>query len=493
MKASKIFLGVVGLTTLLRLLVIGWSGPAFEEAYYWNYAQHPQLSYFDHPPMVAWLIGVSTRLGTDHAFFIRLPAVLLFVGSSWVAYRLALATLGQKEADGTVILMACVPAFTLYSLAMTPDPPLLFLWGLGLYLGWQMVEQRRPWLWLGIGLCTGLAMLSKYTGALLPFGIFAYLAQRRDWKLLFCPQMALGAGLSWLVFSPVVIWNANNGWASFLFQGVERYGQATSVAERLGSWAFQAILWSPFGLVALVAALVWAWRRRENPGLLYLWWSCMPLLGLLSLVSLKRLVQINWPLPAYLPAAILVAAYWREGLEEGRHRGWVTATLLTTGFLSLIPYFGTLIPWAALNSIDTVHGWSEAAVRVDQERERHRASFVGGYGYEVASELAFHRRDPRHTLSRNLFCEIAKSYTFWQDVNDYRGQTGIIVAIPREPFDERLMTMYFDGYEKLEPLVVYRGGQPLREYALYVGHGYKGVTPGSQLRPAGKGYVSSPE
>ena len=31
-----------------------------DEAYYWNYAQHMDLSFYDHPPMVAWLIWLGT-------------------------------------------------------------------------------------------------------------------------------------------------------------------------------------------------------------------------------------------------------------------------------------------------------------------------------------------------------------------------------------------------------------------------------------------------
>ena len=37
--------------------------PVFsQEAYYWTYAQHPDLAYFDHPPMMAWLIWLGTAV-----------------------------------------------------------------------------------------------------------------------------------------------------------------------------------------------------------------------------------------------------------------------------------------------------------------------------------------------------------------------------------------------------------------------------------------------
>ncbi len=51
--------------------------PVFsQEAYYWSYAQHPALSYFDHPPMVAWLIWLGTQVLGDGALGIRVCTLL---------------------------------------------------------------------------------------------------------------------------------------------------------------------------------------------------------------------------------------------------------------------------------------------------------------------------------------------------------------------------------------------------------------------------------
>jgi dolichol-phosphate mannosyltransferase len=43
----------------LRLVYLGSAELMPEEAYYWNYSRHLDLSYLDHPPMVAWLIRRS--------------------------------------------------------------------------------------------------------------------------------------------------------------------------------------------------------------------------------------------------------------------------------------------------------------------------------------------------------------------------------------------------------------------------------------------------
>lgn len=59
--ASQSFaIGVIVYSVVLRLLYAGSVELMPEETYYWNYSQHLDLGYLDHPPMVAWLI----RLGT---------------------------------------------------------------------------------------------------------------------------------------------------------------------------------------------------------------------------------------------------------------------------------------------------------------------------------------------------------------------------------------------------------------------------------------------
>ena len=59
--------------------------PVFsQEAYYWTYAQHPDLAYFDHPPIVAWLIWIGTHVFGDGSIGIRLGSWLCGLGTTWL-------------------------------------------------------------------------------------------------------------------------------------------------------------------------------------------------------------------------------------------------------------------------------------------------------------------------------------------------------------------------------------------------------------------------
>jgi hypothetical protein len=64
----------------LRFLAAFLIDLAPQETYYWNYAEHPALSYFDHPPMIAWVIGGSIFPGQERA---RRPARRACINSSF--------------------------------------------------------------------------------------------------------------------------------------------------------------------------------------------------------------------------------------------------------------------------------------------------------------------------------------------------------------------------------------------------------------------------
>ncbi|CAN0406515.1 unnamed protein product, partial [Phaeothamnion confervicola] len=255
---------LLGFFTLTRLVLIALSDLKFEEAYYWDYSQHPSLSYFDHPPCVAWMIGFSTWLLGNTAFAVRLPGVLAFLGSGILLRRLSDQQFGARAGFWTVLLLNSLPALDVHALVILPDNPLLFFWSLGLYAGWQLIASGDTRWWWVVGVATGLGMDAKYPALLIPAGIFLHCFLSGKRKIALNLPMLGSALLALGLFSPVIAWNVRNGMASFKFQGAERMHEAISVSERLGSWLFQLGLLTPPAFVALGAALVWAWRHRED-------------------------------------------------------------------------------------------------------------------------------------------------------------------------------------------------------------------------------------
>ena len=71
-----------------------------EEAYYWNYAQHLDIGYLDHPPMVGWLIAAGTAVFGDTEFGVRIGALCCGAVAGFFTYRLTREMFGAAERPG---------------------------------------------------------------------------------------------------------------------------------------------------------------------------------------------------------------------------------------------------------------------------------------------------------------------------------------------------------------------------------------------------------
>src|SRR5712691_11518113 len=83
-------LAAVAAITGARLvwLAVQSAGLYPDEAQYWFWAQHPAFGYYSKPPLVAWLIWLTTAAFGDSQFAIRLAAPLLHAGAAGIIYAI---------------------------------------------------------------------------------------------------------------------------------------------------------------------------------------------------------------------------------------------------------------------------------------------------------------------------------------------------------------------------------------------------------------------
>jgi dolichol-phosphate mannosyltransferase len=195
------------------------------KAYYWNYTQHMGLSFLDHPPMVAWLIWLGTSVLGNNEFGVRIGAFVCGLVAMGYLYALARNLYDKSTAMRTLLLLAVLPVGFASSTLMTPDAPLIAAWAATLYYMERALVAGRSSAWLGTGIAFGLGMLSKYTLSLLGIAALLFVIldpTARRWMRR--PHPYLAAALALLLFSPVIIWNSEHEWASFLFQSARRIG-----------------------------------------------------------------------------------------------------------------------------------------------------------------------------------------------------------------------------------------------------------------------------
>ncbi len=298
----------------LRLAYLGLPELMEQEAYYWNYAQHPALSYLDHPPMVAVLIWLGTKLWGVNEFGVRFAAFLCWLVTAFFSYRLSVKVFDRQAAAGAVLLLAALPLYYGVGFLMTPDAPLHAAWSALLYFSYRSLIEDDSAAWAGIGISLGLGLLSKYTIILLgpPFLLFMLIDRRaRRWFLKPGPYVALL--LTLVIFSPVLIWNMQHEWVSFLFQSAKRISSESVVStpELIGHLT---LILTPAGVIGALLfflfgkKIVRSAQTQEEPDshlkvdrayLLLLLLSLLPF-ALFFTISFTREVKLNWTSPIWL-------------------------------------------------------------------------------------------------------------------------------------------------------------------------------------------------
>src|ERR1051325_3528026 len=214
----RVFWAIV-LLLLFRFVSAAVMNLSPQEAYYWNYSIHPDLSYLDHPPMVAWVVRAGTLLLGKSEIGVRIGGLALVAVSTWLINALGRLWFSRRAGLWAALLFQVIPAYFIYGVLITPDAPLICFWLLTMYLVSIAVLKDRPSVWYCAGAALGFAMLSKYTALfLVPSVLLFLLADREYRKWLIRKEPYLGFFISLVIFSPVVLWNYQHQWASFAFQ-----------------------------------------------------------------------------------------------------------------------------------------------------------------------------------------------------------------------------------------------------------------------------------
>lgn len=311
----------------------------YDEAQYWDWSREPAWGYYSKPPLVAWLIGVSTACFGDGVLGVRLLCMLLYPLTALVVGRLA-----HELRPGTGPLAALVfmslPISNLLGLFATTDAPLLFTWALAAWALWRAQTTDRLAWWAGLGCAAGLGLLAKYTAA--AFALSALIAlwtvpgPRRGLRR---PGPWLAAGLALLLLAPNLAWNAQMG-----FPTLQHTADITTRSSRSGGLAAalefivgQAAILGPLGAWWAIAGVRALRQRKTGPlpggAAPFVLALTLPLLGVAVLQAFRADAHVNWAAPAHIGSVLLaVLALTAPGLR--RHA--VTALVASNVALSLL-------------------------------------------------------------------------------------------------------------------------------------------------------------
>lgn len=376
----KKFWHIWGLSLIIKLIISALLPLSADEAYYWVWAQRPQLSYFDHPPMISWLFYLGHFL-EPFLNSVRWPAVLLghLIIAIW--FSILKDSISFEKFRVWIWLALLSPLVGFGSIILTPDLPVLFFWSLSLSLMLKALKEEHWYYYAAFGASLGLGFCSKYHIVLFIPCLFLYLFFSKKWHQVSWRGVFFTALLGLICSLPVVIWNFQNNFASFEFQLKHGLEKSTYNIEWTTSYLIgQVLLVFPLMFWAALKAKV----PRDLSWLYFFGWG--PLLFFFA-TSFRASTEANWPIIGH--PAILALALFHPKVQS-----WLKYYIAFWGLLMTIVLGSILVP-----SFRTIHEKLEEPY-LFQEMSPLVSEYSPLYAdsYQLAASLWYFTKTPIYKL-----------------------------------------------------------------------------------------------
>src|SRR5579859_2055406 len=304
-RPSRWLVPVAALILAFRL----WLSAAFpvtgDEAYFIYWGVAPDLGFYDHPPMVGWILHALLRVSAD-PWVLRLPSTLapaLIAGGMFLALR----RFDEERAALAALAFLLLP-ISVWNVLVTTDTPLVLFSFFSALSFHAALERRRPGWYALAGVLLGAAFLSKYFAVLLGLAyigcVLATPAAERDWR---------GLGVTVLCALPFagvnLYWNYEHCWANLMFNLYNRHGDA--------GWSWRTpVLYLLAVLYVLSPPAIWrllreraavASKLRERDFRYFVMVFALPF-AVFALLSPVKQIGLHWLL-SFVPFFFLAAAF----------------------------------------------------------------------------------------------------------------------------------------------------------------------------------------
>lgn len=332
----------------VKLIVAGLLELGNDEVYYWTYALQLDWNHFDHPPMIGWMIRLTTfNLHWVSEIFLRLGSIIGASIATWFLFLTA-KLIASEKAGWYVALIYQASIYTgiIAGLFILPDSPQMPIWTASLYcmalLLFHPRMENKTALWVLLGALIGLAALCKVHGLYLWIGFgLSILIFRIKWLLNYRFYLAVFITLLFLI--PIVYWNIQYDFITYKFHServMHTHLQWDMLTREIaGEFAYQ----NPIVFLLIITALIAYIRKtfsfhKKN---VTTWLFCMslPMILLFWIIALYNPTLPHWTGPAYIPLYLLAAVY----LEQKQIRATPKILKIAISFLFLLLILATAI------------------------------------------------------------------------------------------------------------------------------------------------------
>jgi 4-amino-4-deoxy-L-arabinose transferase-like glycosyltransferase len=449
-----------------------------DEAQYWWWAQSLSLGYFSKPPLIAFIVRLTTALFGNAEWAIRIASPLLHGATSLVVFGIARKGFPEqpRTALWSTLAYLTLPGISYSSGLISTDVPLLFFWALALYAFLRALDEAS-WKWPVLcGAAIGFGLLAKY--AMLYFALGAAVAvfvAPSARRLIFSLRGLAILLIAAAILSPNVLWNAANGFPTVAHtESNAGWSHARfSVAGIAGFVGGQFGVFGPLMMAGLLAAF---WRiareaQRSRPELILVAF-CLPPLVLMIAQSFISEANANWAAATYVAGTPLAV----EQLRRWSTRWSLWPSLAIDGVVMVILWIILVVPpfadaIGAGNSFKRQEGWKTIGDAVTAEAAHTPYDYVVTENRSLVAELLYYA-GPTRSRVRIWDRDTSETNHFEMTMRLTRPATHVLLLVMPEDASEVLPT--FDSATLKRTIDIPVGGHRERIIRLYDAHDYRG-------------------
>lgn len=486
---------IIGISFIVRFIFSYAVEFGNDEVYYWLLSSYPALSYFDHPPLLFAFINLFTfGHSIDAEWAIRLPSLIAVSISTWLLYDIGKTIKSARTGFIAALLAQCsFYIFIIGGFFVIPDGVLGVFWLAALrsaihFFDIKNSTKHRNTQLLLFGLFIGLGAITKYHILILwaSFGLFVLyktINQKSFFKQIITNyRVYISFLITVLAFTPVIIWNINNDFASLKFHEsrLSFFGELKPLyfmREVLGQFVY-----NNFFIYILALVSIFSWKKRKfvsKDNYSIILWFSLPLILAFLFFSLFRATFPHWSAPGYYLLIVLAAAYLDE-LNSKKFVKIIPITVITTSFLYVIAFSiiqtGIIVNNSPAEDDVTLdmYGWTQMGDKIIKNSVDYPTStkmVIANKWYNAAHIDYYMCRNSKFEL---MCVGTLSDIHEYERINKERG----FVEMPKEalfiqPQREgrnpvELYKKDFSSIQCIDTIPVYRGGKLAQEFYVFL-------------------------
>ena len=478
MGGLALALALVALATLVRIWVLAQDrfDLSGDEAQYWVWSLTPDLGYYSKPPLVAWIIGVTTHIFGDGTFGVRVASPVAHGLTALILFAAGRRLYGERVGVWSALIYVTLPGVFLSSQLISTDPFLLLFWSAALYAGVRLGESGETRWWILLGLVVGLGTLAKYAMMMFPVGLaLFFLLSPEERRRLSWQGPVLAAAIAFLIYLPNLIWNLQHSFVSYRHtaDNANLSGALSSPFKGVEFILSQFGVFGPIPFAILLVALARPWLLFADRRSRLLLSVFLPLALMMVVVAFLSRANANWAAPLYVSATVLVVAW-----AIGRGRAWLLMTAFAmhlAGAVVMADYhrFARLAGIELTGRTDPykrLEGWRSLGRDVARELERHPGAVLLMEDRMDLATMIYWAR-PKAWAKWNPSGRIRDHWDLTADLRDHASAPVLLATPTRNPDD------ITSRFAKVTPLGT--AGRPLyrdvdRTHHLFLLEGFRG-------------------